>query len=171
MTALLFAVLLALTPASGVGADALPHKLHITYGNAAIEGNVLAVRIRFFEDDLEAAIARHLDRPGFELSVSPEGDAAFLEYFQNHFSIEVDGERLTGRILGSGEDSLDREPVWWYAVQFDAPSPIEEFTATNTLLLEAFADQRNIVKFVLFPNETQKTYSFARGEESFDVSF
>ena len=38
-------------------------------------------------------------------------------------------------------------------------------------VFDIFDDQRNIVKFVRFPDETQKTYSFARGEETFDVTF
>jgi hypothetical protein len=143
----------------------------VSYGSAAVENNVVAVRIRFFRDDLTAALQRHSGRTDFELSVSPDADATFMAYFTDNFSLTVKGVRLQGYIIGSGEDALDREPVWWYAVQFQAPDPVTAFRVTNTLLFEQFDDQRNIVKFVHFPGETQKTYSFARGEESFDVSF
>ena len=71
----------------------------------------------------------------------------------------------------SGEDELDREPVWWYTVQFEASAAIQAFTVRNTLLTEIFDDQRNIVKFIHFPDQKQKTYSFARGEEEFTVRF
>ena len=69
------------------------------------------------------------------------------------------------------QDELDREPVWWYAVQFEAPTSLESFTVRNTLLTEVFGDQRNIVKFIHFPDQKQKTYSFALGEEEFEVRF
>ncbi|HKJ01364.1 MAG TPA: DUF6702 family protein [Longimicrobiales bacterium] len=173
-SALLLASLLALAPTSGAAAGASgarPHKLHLSSGSAAVEGTLLVVRIRFFRDDLELALAGHTGRSGFALSPGPEVDAAFLAYFQAHFTLVVDGEGLRPTLVGSGEDELDREPVWWYAVQFEASAPIQAFTVRNTLLTEVFDDQRNIVKFIHFPDQKQKTYSFAIGEEEFQVRF
>jgi len=181
MSSLLLALMLALCPATQADAvtpprhpaagDARPHDLHVSYGNAAVEGNVLAVRIRFFRDDLEGALARHAGQAAFRMSAEPEVEAAFLAYFRAHFAVEVGGRALAPAVVGSGEDEIDREPVWWYAVQFEAPSPLTAFRVRNTLLTELFDDQTNIVKFVHFPDERQKTYSFARGEESFEVRF
>jgi hypothetical protein len=105
------------------------------------------------------------------LAVNPDTDALFMSYFSEHFRIEVGGNTLVGRIVGSGEDALDREPVWWYAIQFEALEPVRSFRVRNTLLLELFDDQRNIVKFVHLPDERQKTYSFGHGEEAFHVEF
>lgn len=169
MSGLLVALWLALVPPPGAGAVA--HDLHVSYGNAAVEGRVLAVRIRFFRDDLEAALARHAARPAFRMSAAPEVEAAFLSYLRARFAVETEGRTLEPTVVGSGEDELDREPVWWYAVQFEAPSPLTAFRVRNTLLTELFDDQTNIVKFVHFPDGRQKTYSFGRGEESFEVRF
>ncbi|MHB1193923.1 MAG: DUF6702 family protein [Longimicrobiales bacterium] len=179
MTALLVALWLALAPPPGGGGPpapvrgdaAAPHDLHVSYGNAAVEGSVLAVRIRFFLDDLESALARHTGRAGFRMSVDPEVEAAFLAYLRDHLSVQVGGRSLVPTVVASGEDELDRESVWWYAVQYEAPSPLTAFRMRNTLLTELFDDQTNIVKFVHFPDERQKTYSFGRGEESFEVHF
>ena len=162
MSSLIVALWLALAPA---------HDLHISYGNAAVEGNVLAVRIRFFRSDLEAALARHAGRAAFPMSAEPEVEAAFMAYLQAHFTVQAGGRPLVPTLVGSGEDELDREPVWWYAIQFEAPSPLTAFRVRNTLLTEVFDDQTNIVKFVHFPDERQQTYSFGRGEESFEVRF
>jgi hypothetical protein len=173
-SALLLACVLALTPTPGVGAGApetLRHELHITSGNAAVEDNLLVVRIRFFKDDLQLALAGHTRRAGFALSPGPEADAVFLAYLRGHFGLTVGGTLLTPTVIGSGEDELDREPVWWYAVRFEAPAPLRSFTVRNTLLTEVFGDQRNIVKFIHFPDQKQKTYSFALGEEEFEVRF
>ncbi len=177
MNHLVLALLLALAPTPGAGADAPAppaagaHDLHVSYGNAAVEGNVLAVRIRFFREDLENALARHGGLASFRMSAEPGVDAAFLGYFTAHFAVHVGTRALTAVVVASGEDEIDREPVWWYAVQFDAPAPLTSFRVRNTLLTELFDDQTNIVKFVHFPDEKQKTYSFARGEESFEVRF
>ena len=179
MSALLVALWLTLAPPPGGGAPAAPvggvatarHDLHVSYGNAAVEGSVLAVRIRFFRDDLEQALSRYAGRAGFRLSAEPEVEAAFLAYLRDHVSVQVGGRSLEATLVASGQDELDREPVWWYAVQYEAPSPLTAFRVRNTLLTEIFDDQTNIVKFVHFPDERQKTYSFGRGEESFEVRF
>ncbi len=170
MIVALLSLVMALAPVGDAGASAA-HKLHVTYGAAAVENDVVIVRIRFFLDDLRAALRGHSGRPDLELEDDPATDAAFLTYFNACFGLSVQGKTLTGRIVASGRDELDREPVWWYAVQFEAPGTVTTFHVRNTLLLELFDDQRNIVKFVHFPDQTQKTYSFGHGEEEFDVAF
>jgi hypothetical protein len=167
MIVALLSLAMALGPAGAVAS----HKLHVSYGAAAVENDVVIVRIRFFLDDLQAALRGHSGRRDLELEDDPVTEAAFLAYFNARFGLSVQGKPLTGRIIASGADELDREPVWWYAVQFEAPGTLTAFRVRNTLLLELFEDQRNIVKFVHFPDQTQKTYSFGRGEEEFDVTF
>ena len=61
MTPSLIALLLALAPLPGAGTGGtepppLPHDLHLTSANAAVEGEFVLLRIRFFKDDLEAAL-------------------------------------------------------------------------------------------------------------------
>jgi hypothetical protein len=178
---LVTAVALALTPL-GVGADASvgftgragapqPHDLHVSYGSSVVEENVVVVRIRFFADDLAAALGGFAGLPDFVMTENAEVDALFLRYFADRFSLEIGGRGLPAGLVGSGQDMLDREPVWWYAVQFQAEAPVTAFTVRNELLLELFDDQSNIVKFVHFPDERQRTYSFGAGEEVFEVVF
>lgn len=173
MNAVLLALLLALAPPTDARASASPaaHDIHISYGAAALEGNVLAVRIRFFKDDLEEALGGHTGKSGYLMRATPEVDADFLAYLGSHFAVEVGGRALEATLVGSGEDELDREPVWWYAFRYEAPAVLSDFRVTNTLLHERFDDQTNIVKFVRFPDQTQRTYSFGRGDESFRVRF
>lgn len=173
MNAIVLALLLALAPHTGAGASASPasHDLHVSYGAAAVEGNVLAVRVRFFRDDLQDAMARMKGTGTYALRASPEGEADFLAYLGRNFTVEVGDEALVATLVASGEDEMDREPVWWYAFQFEASEPLTAFRVTNTLLTEIFDDQTNIVKFVHFPDQKQKTYAFGRGDERFDVRF
>jgi len=155
----------------GEATAAMRHRLHVSYGSAAVEGRVLLIRIRFFRDDLENALKGATRRSDFVLRDDPATEAAFLAYFAERFRVTVGGKPLPAALVQSGEDELDREPVWWYALQLEAPEPIQAFRVRDTLLLELFDDQRNIVKFVHFPEQKQKTYSFGHGDEEFDVRF
>jgi hypothetical protein len=148
-----------------------PHDLHASYGNLGVEENVAILQIRVFKDDLEEALKRFDGRESFLLEVTPELDALFLRYFSENFVLEVGGEDLQARIVGSGFDELDREPIWWYQVAFDLPAPIKAARITNTLLLELFKDQRNVLRVVHFPEETRNAYYFASGEETVDIEF
>jgi hypothetical protein len=158
-------------PSSPSWEDARRHDLHVAYGNLGVEGEVAILQIRIFKDDLEEALRRFHEVSSLRLEVTPEMDSFFLAYLKEHFVLEVGGAPLPGVIIGSGDDELDREPVWWYQVQFRAAEPIEMARITNTVLFELFDDQRNVLRVVRFPSETRRAYYFARGEETVEISF
>lgn len=166
----LIAVLLLPAPGGGEAAP-VAHDLHIVYGDLAVEGAVVAGRLRFFEDDLERAVGPLVGASSVDLTPGAESDALVMRYLSTHLRIEVDGRALEAELLASGQDELDREPVWWVAVQFRAPAPLESFRVRNDLLFEVFGDQRNIMKFVRFPDQRQKTFYFADGESEHVVRF
>ena len=141
-----------------------PHDLHMAYGDLAIEGRVIAGRIRIFKDDLERALGPLVGADALSLTPGSEADALVMRYLRDHLEIEVDGELLRATLVDSGQDELDRETVWWLVVQYEAPAPPESFTVRNTLLFELFDDQRNVFKFVRFPEQVQQTYTFTPGE-------
>ena len=151
--------------------EAPPHDLHATYGNLGVEGAVAILQVRIFQNDLEEALRRFHGRESFRLEVTPEVDALFLAYLTRKFVLEVGGEALEGRIVGSGDDALDREPVWWYQVRYTAPEPIRSARITNTILLEIFDDQSNVLRVVRFPEETRRAYYFTSGEETIQIEF
>lgn len=148
-----------------------PHDLHATYGNLGVDGSIAILQLRAFKNDLEEALQRFHGLEGFQLDVSPVTDALFLRYFVENFVLEVDGQPLKGQIVGSGDDELDREPVWWYQVRFDASGPIEAARITNKIFFEIFDDQSNVMRVVKFPEGARRAYYFAPGEETLDISF
>ena len=148
-----------------------PHDLHMAYGDLAIEGRVIAGRIRIFKDDLERALGPFVSADALSLSPGPEADALVLRYLRDRLAVRVHGSNLQPELVASGEDELDREPVWWVLVQFQADAPVVDFTVRNTLLFELFDDQRNVMKFVHFPDETPRTFYFAPGEDEHRVRF
>jgi len=160
-----------LASAAGAAPRPVPHDLHLVYGDMAVEGTLIAGRIRFFKNDLERALGPLVDASSLRLEPGDEADAMVLRYLREHLRIRVDGEELELSLLDSGEDELDREPMWWVLVQFRAPHPPEALQVSNTLLFELFDDQRDIFKFVHFPDETTRTFYFAAGESEHIVRF
>jgi len=155
-----------------VPGSAVPaHDLHVAYADIAVEGGVLAGRLRFFRDDLERALGPYLDVDAVALAPGPEADALVLRYLRDHLSLAIPEGELSPKILGSGEDLLDREPVWWVVVQYESDDPVREVVVRNTMLTELFDDQRNVMKFVHFPDGTPLTFYFARGEEERRIRF
>jgi len=147
------------------------HDLHASYGNLGVDGALAILQIRVFKDDLEEALRRFHGLDVFQMEVSPAVDALFLQYFAEKFILEVEGTILEGQIIGSGDDELDREPVWWYQLRFSAPEPIRLARITNTILFDVFDDQSNILRVVDFPEESRSSYYFAPGEETIEVTF
>lgn len=142
----------------------LPHDLHMAYGDLAVEGRVVAGRIRMFKDDLERALGPMVQADALSLAPGTEADALVMRYLRDHLEIEVDGTPLAANLLDSGQDELDRETVWWVVIQYEAPSPLETLVVRNTLFFELFDDQRNVFKFVRFPEQTQQTFTFTPDE-------
>jgi hypothetical protein len=159
------------SPPGALPAKEAPHDLHVSYGNLGVEGAVAILQLRIFKNDLEEALRRLDGRDSFLMAVSPEVDALFLRYLAQRFNLEVGGEVLDGQIVGSGDDELDREPVWWYQVQYTASGPIRAARITNTILFEIFHDQSNVLRVVRFPEETRRAYYFAHGEETIEIEF
>jgi len=160
-----------LAPTASVASAPAPHELHLAYGDLAVEGSLIAGRIRLFKDDLGRALGPLVGATSLTLQPGVEADALVMRYVRDNLHISVDGEELEATLLASGEDELDREPVWWVLVQFRAPYPPEALHVRNTLLFEVHDDQRNIFKFVHFPDETQRTFYFAEGESEHVVRF
>lgn len=147
------------------------HDLHVSYGNLGVEGSTAVLQLRIFKDDLEEALRRATGEAVPAMEATPEMDRAFLDYFSGRFQLEYDGEKLQGRIIGSGLDELDREPVWWYRIAYDAEAVIDGLRVTNTLLFELFPDQRNVLRVAHFPEGNRRAYYFASGEETAVIEF
>jgi len=171
LPALALVLLFGATGAPTEGPAPLAHDLHIAYADLAVESSLIAGRVRMFKDDLEGALGALVDADAVALVPGPDADALVTRYLREHLRFVVDGQALELTLLDAGADELDREPVWWALVQLRAPGPVERLAVRNTLLFERFDDQRNIMKLVHFPDETQRTYYFAPGEEEHQVRF
>ncbi len=153
------------------GLTSAPHKFHVTNGRMAVEGSVAACEIRFFRHDLEEAIARYHGLGRFELNVGARQDSLFQGYLDAVFVVGLNGDRVQGSILGSGQETVDDEEIWWYMIQYEAPEPILRLAMTNRLLFDLFDDQRNILRVQHFPSEMQTTFYFVTDSDHREIKF
>ncbi|MDE2996280.1 MAG: hypothetical protein OXT73_06020 [Bacteroidota bacterium] len=146
------------------------HDFHVSYSRMAVEGTMAVVRIRMFKDDLAQALT---EREGHDITVdiSPELDSLFTTYFNDSFLLRSDEETLQGSIVGSGEETVGNEAMWWYLLEFNASSTIETLYVEQRILAEIFDDQKNIVQIQHFPSE--QTYSLYCAEDAWEyvISF
>lgn len=133
------------------------HELHETYADLAIEGATVGGQIRFYKSDLERALGPMVGADAVTLTPGPEADALMLRYLTDHLVLRVDGDTLDPTIIRSGEEMMEHHEGWWVAVHYEAAVAIDSLHVTNTLLFEVHDDQRNIMRFVHFPEETRET--------------
>ena len=149
---LLFASIFGTAPAP----DVVLHDFHVTYSRLAVEDNMAVVRIRLFKDDLDEALSQR-EKRDVSVDTSPASDSLFQAYFNEMFVMKAGEEVMPGRIVGSGEEVIGNEPMWWYLLEFRASETIETLHVSQRILSEVFEDQKNIVQVQHFPSE--KVYS------------
>ncbi len=143
------------------------HNFHVSYGRMAVQGRSATLQVRFFKDDLEKTLAAAAGRPTFSLAPTEAVEAAFSRYLGAHFVVTAEGRAVAGRVVASGEEN----DMWWYRVQYDAPSDFRSLHLRNTLLFDTFDDQRNIVRLMFFPGEKVETLYFTGGSDAYTVRF
>jgi len=148
------------------------HKFHVSYSRVAVEKGDVVVRVRFFADDLNVALARAQKIPTYTNTAGSKPDSTFLAYFNTHFRIATrDGSALKSDLISSGEEQEGQESMWWYMIQYQSPEPIQALHFTNTLLLESFEDQKNIVQVQHFPSEKSWSLYFVEDNVDYTVNF
>jgi hypothetical protein len=149
--------------ALGLGLTALAppvHDLHETYADLAIENATVGGQIRFYKEQLERALGPMVDADAVTLTPGAAADSMVLRYLRSHLVLQTHGDTLQPTLLRSGQERMEHHEGWWIVVHYEAGAPIDSLQVTNTLLFETYDDQRNIVRFVRFPEETRQTITF-----------
>jgi hypothetical protein len=170
-----FALLLALPVPVGLGlppaapptvppaAVVPPHELHETYADLAIEGGVVAGRIRFFKRDLERALGPILESDEVSLAPGAEADALVVRYLRDRLVLVAAGDTLAPRLLAAEEVRLGHHAGWQVTLSWSADRAVGALRVRSTLLFELHDDQRNIMRFVRWPDETRETLTLEAG--------
>ena len=103
----------------------------------------LEMSFRIFMDDLELAL-EEMGTERLHLGTEREAEKTDLyigRYLARHVVIEINGRRVSTAFLGK---EIDPDAVWCY-VEVENIPVLESMTMTNTLLLETYEDQVNLV--------------------------
>lgn len=124
------------------------HPIHISVMNIEFDQRAQSLEItqKVFIDDLEDVLEeRHQLRLRLGTpNEHPRADELIEAYFHEHVWLkDENGRRMKGMFLGK---ESDLESVWIY-VEVTQVTQLEELTVQNTLLMDWFTDQSNIVRF------------------------
>jgi len=128
--------------------DVNVHDFHLSKADINFDSQeeALQISIHLFIDDLEGALLLkgHEDLGICTGKETAEAENAISDYLKDHFMVSLGGETLTLEWVGK-EISDDLAGVWCY-LEISEAIDDREYGIENTLLLELYDDQRNIVK-------------------------
>jgi hypothetical protein len=149
------------------------HDIHISLTELRWneESGIFEVSIKIFIDDLELALGKE-HAPGLFIGTPKElknANEYIANYLTKHFTIVIDGTRLTPSFLGK-EVSEDFLAVWCY-VEFPAEiHRSNKCILTNDILLDIYDDQRNIMDIRM--HKSHKEYTILQpGRSTWSYTF
>jgi hypothetical protein len=146
--------LLAVAIVLAAGSATRAHKFYatLTQVERTADGR-LEVALRFFPDDLEAALRR---ATGTRVVVEDSAAfrAAFEPWINTVFALESGGRRTAFRYVGA---EVTVKTAWVYA-EAEWPVPLSASTMTNAILVDLFPEQVNTVNFVEGGTRSSKVF-------------
>jgi len=134
------------------------------------EQKALQITVHMFLDDTEAALCLRdsLEYKLFETLEHPLADSLLAEYLFDNLEISVDGLQVPLTYLGK-EQSEDLQAVYAY-LEIENTSVEQEIIVKNTVLLELFDDQRNMIS-VKENNKRKAFHLFSHKENTATIDF
>lgn len=118
--------------------------LSLTQINYNSKNKSVEVIINIFIDDLETALTK-IHNKKFELDTKNEpedSDIYFFKYLQKNVKFKVDGKSYNFDYIGK---EYDGDVVFFY-LEIKNVATLKEIEINNTILLEHFPQQQNLVK-------------------------
>jgi len=148
------------------------HEFHIS--KCQIEysepDSALQITLHLFIDDLEDALRKQgKDKLFIATEKEDEQAEAYLfEYLQHRLELDVNNKKTSYTFIGK-EPSEDLQAIWCY-LEIPNLKSITDLSVSNTILLEIFEDQKNIVS-VVGPNKKQGYFLFQQGSSAESIQF
>ncbi len=127
----------------------------------------LEMSFRIFTDDLELALetmGTDLLRLGTEREAE-KADVYIGRYLDRHVEFEINGRKVSAAFLGK---EMDSDAVWCY-MEIENVPVLNTMTMSNTLLLETYEDQVNLVH--VNANSQKKSLVFNRQQVRQSLDF
>ncbi len=124
----------------------------------------LQITVHTFIDDTEAAMREieNLPYKFFENSEHAATDSIFSMYLTENIIITINGEQQECYYLGK-EQSEDIQAVYAY-LEIENVSAFDEIEIQNSLLMELFDDQRNVINFKI-DNKSKAFHMLNKGDD------
>lgn len=148
------------------------HEFHISKCQIKYseESKALQISVHLFLDDLEEAM-REQGADKMFLCTKKEHEKAekyLYRYLQQRFKLIVNGQEVAFDFIGK-EQSEDLQAVWCY-LEVTNVSSFEKLALTNSLLMEIFEDQKNIVHIEAAGNK-KGYFLLQKGQEHDEMTF
>ncbi|MEM9894815.1 MAG: DUF6702 family protein [Bacteroidota bacterium] len=145
------------------------HPFHVSVADIKYkeEQDAIQISMRIFIDDLELAIQTFKENA--QISITDKGswkntDEFIGEYLLEHLDIyDYREKEFQLQYLGA---EIEEDVVWAY-LEIEKVKKLRKITITNTVLLETYSDQENLVHFRAF----EKVKSARLGVDKYSETF
>ena len=152
--------------------DIEKHEFHVskTLLEYKESDQALQVTLNIFIDDLELVLEnRGVQKLFICTEQEAENSEEFIaQYLTEVLNIQINSETQNLEWIGK-EPSDDLESVWCY-FEIKNISKLESLQVQNSLLLETFDDQKNIIQ-IIGPNKKSGYFMFQKGNDSDSIVF
>jgi hypothetical protein len=131
---------------------------HASTTKVDYENGSLKLTAKFFTTDLEKAV-------GASVNSKDAFDSKAKSYASSKLTVKVNGANVPLTYVGS--QTNDKSTRLY--LKADNVKDIKELDVTNSMLIETFSDQQNLVTFDV--NGVRKSFTAKKGSESGKVSF
>lgn len=150
----------------------ISHEFHISKCQIVYSESTQAVQImlHLFLDDLEEALREQGADKMFLCTdkEAPKAEKYLFRYLQQQLKLRINEEAVNFEFIGK-EQSEDLQAVWCY-LEISNVSTFKSLEVANSILMEIFEDQKNIVH-ISGPNDEDGYFIFQKGQESDRVDF
>lgn len=125
------------------------HPVHISVSNVYFKPKekVVQVEQRIFLDDFEEALKDYTQN--IYLNITDDDPAKtkalFKKYLSERFWIEANGSKIELEYLGHEFDQ--KQNIVWFYYEAEKVRKFESFSVKNSILLEKFDDQENLIHY------------------------
>jgi len=141
-----------------VGNLANAQGFHTSTTKVEYENGGLKLIAKFFTNDLEKAV-------GASVSSKAAFDREVSQYANSHLIVNVNGKRVPLSYIGS--QTTDKSTRIYFKV--DNVTNIKEIEVNNTILIDVFEEQQNLVTFDV--NGVRKSFTARKGNSVGKVDF
>lgn len=126
----------------------LVHPIHISKTSIEYKSDSQTIEItsHIFIDDFELAVSEFNNEPVFATTTKEvaHADSLIMNYINSTLQLTLDGQLQELTLIGK-ERSRDYSAIWLY-FEISNVHKIKDITITNSILMEQFNDQKNIIK-------------------------